>query len=79
VVIEPERGNICADDGSLLATSVPGYYVRIDLKSEGVQRVFAKERDSLAFYLSRFFKNVPAFIPVRKCTCKKSQCVKKYC
>lgn len=60
VVIEPERGNICAEDGSLLATSVPGYHVRIDLKSQGVQKVFAKERDSLAYYMSRFFKNAPA-------------------
>lgn len=60
VIIEPERGNICAEDGSLLATSVPGYYVRIDLKSEGLRRVYAKEIDSLSFYLSRFFKNASA-------------------
>ena len=26
-----------------------------------------------------FFKDVPAFVPMRKCTCKKSQCKKKYC
>lgn len=57
VVIAPERGNICADDGSLLATSVPGYYVRMDMKSEGVRKVYAREADSLAWYMSRFFKN----------------------
>jgi len=57
VVIPPERGNICADDGSLLATSVPGYYIRMDMKSEGVRKVFAAESDSLAYYMSRFFKN----------------------
>jgi cell division protein FtsI (penicillin-binding protein 3) len=36
IVVEPNRGNICADDGSVLATSVPGYRVRIDLAAEGV-------------------------------------------
>lgn len=55
VIVEPNRGNICADDGSVLATSVPGYYVRIDLAAEGVKRVYAEESDSLAFYLSNFF------------------------
>ncbi len=57
VIVEPNRGNICADDGSVLATSVPGYYVRIDLGSEGVKKVFSSERDSLAIYLSRFFRD----------------------
>lgn len=57
VKIEPNRGNICADDGSILATSAPGYYVRIDLAAEGVKRVFSNEVDSLAYYLSAFFKN----------------------
>ncbi len=55
VTVDPIRGNICADDGSVLATSVPGYYVRIDLASEGVKRVYSEESDSLAYYLSRFF------------------------
>ena len=55
IIVEPNRGNICADDGSVLATSVPGYFVRIDLAAEGVKRVYAKESDSLAWYLSRFF------------------------
>ena len=57
IIVSPDRGNICADDGSVLATSVPGYYIRIDLASEGVRKVFAKERDSLAYQLSRFFGN----------------------
>jgi len=55
VIVEPNRGNICADDGSVLATSVPGYYVRIDLAAEGVKKVYAHESDSLAYCLSRFF------------------------
>jgi cell division protein FtsI (penicillin-binding protein 3) len=56
LTIAPIRGNICADDGSVLATSVPGYFVRIDLAAEGVRRVFANDSDSLAHYLSAFFK-----------------------
>ncbi len=57
ISISPNRGNICADDGSVLATSVPGYYIRIDLAAEGVKRVYADESDSLALYLASFFKN----------------------
>jgi cell division protein FtsI (penicillin-binding protein 3) len=57
VIIPPVRGTICADDGSVLATSVPGYLVRIDLAAEGVKRVFDQECDSLAYYLSAFYKD----------------------
>lgn len=57
IIVDPARGNICGDDGSVLATSVPGYYVRIDLASEGVKRVYNKESDSLAYYLSSYFRN----------------------
>ncbi|HZH72975.1 MAG TPA: penicillin-binding protein [Mariniphaga sp.] len=57
ISIAPNRGNICADDGSVLATSVPGYYIRIDLAAEGVRRVYETESDSLAYYLSSFFGN----------------------
>ncbi|PIF01929.1 MAG: peptidoglycan glycosyltransferase [Draconibacterium sp.] len=56
-VVHPNRGNICADDGSVLATSVPGYLVRIDLAAEGVKKVFDQECDSLAYFLANFFKN----------------------
>ncbi len=57
VVIEANRGNICADDGNVLATSVPGYFIRMDMAAQGVKRVYAAERDSLAIYLSRYFKD----------------------
>lgn len=60
VSLEPTRGNICADDGNVLATSVPGYYVRIDLAAPGVKKVYAAQRDSLALMLSSFFRNLPA-------------------
>ena len=57
VITEPNRGNIYADDVSVLATSVPGYYVRIDLAAPGVQQVYAKKSDSLAYCLSSMFKD----------------------
>lgn len=57
ILEQPIRGNICAEDGSILATSVPAYYVRIDLAAPGVKKVFDSQCDSLAFYLSRFFKD----------------------
>ncbi len=60
VLLEPNRGNICADDGNVLATSVPGYYVRIDLASPGVKKIYGAKRDSLAMMLSLFFKDKPA-------------------
>ena len=66
VIVEPDRGNICADDGSVLATSVPGYYVRIDLAAEGVKNVFAQKRDSLAYYLSSFFRDASKAEYLRK-------------
>lgn len=60
IVVEPNRGNICAEDGSVLATSVPGYRVRMDLAAEGVKKVFHEQSDSLAWYLSSFFRDLPA-------------------
>lgn len=60
IVVEPNRGNICAEDGSVLATSVPGYRVRMDLAAEGVKKVFHEQSDSLAWYLSSFFRDMPA-------------------
>lgn len=50
------RGNIYAEDGSLLATSLPFYQVAIDpyISSEGL---FKNNIDSLAFLLSNYFKD----------------------
>ncbi len=55
VIIEANRGNICADDGSVLATSVPGYIVRIDLAAPGVKKVYGEESDALAQSLAEMF------------------------
>lgn len=56
--IEAVRGNIYADDGSLLATSIPVYEIRMDLMTEGLtEEVFNEGVDSLAWHLSRLFKD----------------------
>ncbi len=50
-----KRGNICADDGSILSTSVPYYEIRMDMQAPRIQQVFAKESDAMADELSNFF------------------------
>ncbi len=53
-----ERGNILADDGSLLAASMPIFEIRMDLKTESLtDRIFNEHLDSLAFYLSSSLKD----------------------
>ena len=56
--IEAVRGNICASDGSLLATSVPVFEIRMDVGSNLISDEFFNEKvDSLAYCLSKLFKN----------------------
>ncbi len=56
ITIKANRGDICADDGRLLASSVPYYEIRMDLKSESLSsKVFNKKVDSLALCLSNLF------------------------
>lgn len=57
VDVEAVRGNIYSADGSLLATSVPEYDLRMDLLAPGIQEddVFYAKVDSLAAKLSAFF------------------------
>ena len=57
--VEAIRGNIYGVDGSLLATSVPEYEIRMDLWSDGIQEneVFEEKVDSLATSLATFFKD----------------------
>lgn len=54
-VIYGSRGNICAEDGSVLATSVPYYQLRFDLGAPGVREVFKNEAGNLAESLSKLF------------------------
>ena len=54
--IEPSRGNIYADDGSLLGTSIPIYELRMDVNAVS-DKVFKDDLDSLAMGLSDVFKD----------------------
>lgn len=55
--VEAARGNIYSVDGSLLATSVPEYEIRMDMLAGGIEKddVFYEKVDSLAAKLSVFF------------------------
>ncbi|MBS1503196.1 MAG: cell division protein, partial [Bacteroidetes bacterium] len=55
--VEAARGNIFADDGSLLATSVPEYELHMDMLAGGIadDKIFYEKVDSLAASLSHFF------------------------
>lgn len=50
-----KRGNICADDGSILSTSVPYYELRLDLRAPGIKKVFEKESELFVQEMSSFF------------------------
>ncbi len=56
ITIEPNRGDICANDGRVLATSVPYFEIRMDLKAAGLSdEIFREKIDSLALCLSKFY------------------------
>lgn len=56
IVIESNRGDICAEDGRLLASSLPHYEIRMDLKSEALtDDIFFNHVDSLAICLADMF------------------------
>lgn len=51
-----ERGNIYAADGRMLATSLPSFEIRMDMKADGLtNEVFAKGVDSLSMSMSALF------------------------
>ena len=58
VIIQSNRGNIYAADGRLLATSIPYYQIRMDLKATGLSdRIFYSGIDSLAICLYQLFRS----------------------
>jgi cell division protein FtsI (penicillin-binding protein 3) len=58
VRIEPQRGDIYSDDMRLLASSVPYYEIRMDMKTPDLtDKVFNKDVDSLALCLSKLFRD----------------------
>lgn len=61
IVVRPNRGNIYACDGRLMASSMPTYYVYMDLRVPALHEkeglLFKNNIDSLSIYLSSFFRD----------------------
>jgi len=56
IIIEANRGDILAQDGRMLSSSVPYYEIRLDTRSSGLDSyTFNHKIDSLALCLSRLF------------------------
>ncbi|MBP9160377.1 MAG: penicillin-binding protein [Flavobacteriales bacterium] len=54
--VPSDRGALLSDDGRLLATSVPEYEVRMDMRADGLKAgTFAENIDSLSLCLSNLF------------------------
>lgn len=53
--VQAIRGNICADDGSILATSIPYYEIRLDLKAPQVLKTFDANADLLGTEVAELF------------------------
>ncbi|HDJ32738.1 MAG TPA: PASTA domain-containing protein [Bacteroidetes bacterium] len=58
ITILPNRGDIYAADGRILASSVPYYEIRMDMRSTALSaQVFLSQVDSLAIRLSALFRD----------------------
>ena len=61
IVVRPNRGNIYACDGRLMASSIPTYYIYMDTRVPALHekkgKLFKDNVDSLAIYLSSFFRD----------------------
>jgi cell division protein FtsI (penicillin-binding protein 3) len=56
--VEAIRGNICAEDGTLLATSIPIFDIRMDISSNLItDELFSSQVDSLSNHLARLFND----------------------
>ncbi|WP_372776296.1 penicillin-binding transpeptidase domain-containing protein [Mangrovibacterium sp.] len=53
--IQAKRGNVCADDGSILATSIPYYELRFDCEAPRIVRDFDEKSDAFAEEVAKFF------------------------
>lgn len=54
--VQSERGHIFSDDDRLLATSVPEYEIRMDMRADGLtDQLFQAELDSVCWGLSKLF------------------------
>jgi len=60
ITIEPNRGDILTYDGRLLATSIPNYEIRMDMRAKGLSGDnFHNNLDSMAFCFSKLFGDKP--------------------
>ena len=61
IIVKPIRGNIYACDGRLMASSIPTYYVYMDLRVPALHekdgKLYKENIDSVSIYLSSFFHN----------------------
>ena len=58
--IKADRGNIYSEDGSLMATLLPFFEVRMDVNADALKDdVFYENIDSLALCLANFYKDKP--------------------
>ncbi len=59
IVVKPKRGNIFAADGRLVASSIPTYYVYMDMRVDAMHldggKLFYDNVDSVSIALSQFF------------------------
>jgi len=60
-LVLPRRGNIYSEDGRLMASSIPTYYITMDTRVPALrqkdEKLFYDNIDSLSYYLSRYFKD----------------------
>jgi cell division protein FtsI (penicillin-binding protein 3) len=80
--IEPLRGNIYADDGSLLATSLPYFEIRFDPSTKNLDSAtFYRNIDSLALCITRINPAAPGYTEggwgqyLRQCRARKERYV----
>jgi cell division protein FtsI/penicillin-binding protein 2 len=64
VVIPANRGNVYASDGSLLATSIPKYDIRLDAITPSAN-TFEKYLNRYQIPCPNFLENLPVFIKMR--------------
>src|SRR4051812_45957187 len=61
VELEPERGTIYSEDGSMLSTSIPFFDIYIDFAADGLRekngKRFREHLDDLSFALAAYFKD----------------------
>ena len=61
IIVQPNRGNIYSSDGRLMASSIPTYYVFMDLRVPALKekdgKLFKENIDSLSLCLADYFKD----------------------